>query len=456
MMKKNVFQKIGMTVICCLLLCVGAVTAQTYSTTELITSNKTVTIPATAISVTFEAWGAGGAGGYVQQNAIVNLGGGGGGGAYAKTELTYPNIGSSYQVTVGQGGKHVLTKSWGRITDAVSTHGGSSYVTATNSTAKVVEAVGGKTVMNGSRNGALGGAASDCTGDVAFSGGRGANTPANNNLDEWGSAAGGGAAGVNAAGGDATEAEFWNGGERGLGGSGNPMGNGGGNGGEPQYDLLPSGNGKAGSLYGGGGGGAKASWVANNGGAGANGVVRVTIVTSEPEQFVCGTSKVSDGNMAYETVEIDGLCWTRENLQTEVEGSSYFNNDPNNYVRFGRLYTYEAAASVCPAGWALPSQEQLNALYAAGEPAIRSTEEGAWLPQVECTNTTNFSALGAGMYNATSGQYENFLGYTAFWTNSATTGDNADVVELVYSCNEVQSASHNKNNKYSVRCVKVQ
>lgn len=455
-MKKNVFQRIGMTAICCLFLCAGALTAQTgtYSTTDLVTSNQTITIPSTAISVTFEAWGAGGAGGYVNQNAIVNLAGGGGGGAYAKTTLTYPNIASQYQVTVGQGGKHVLNTSWNiagyRINSAVSTDGGSSYVTASNSTVKVVEAVGGKTVRDGSRNAGLGGSADDCIGDVVFSGGRGGNAPSNYNVEEWGSGAGGGAAGVSADGGDAVDAAFLVIPVRGAGGPGNPIF---GDGGNPQYGLA---NGNSGYVYGGGGSSAKASWNAHNGGPGANGVVRVTIVTSEPDVFVCGTSKVSDGNMAYETVDIDGVCWMRENLQNNVEGSSYFNDDPNANMRFGRLYTYDAAASACPAGWALPTQAQLDAVYAYGEPAVKSTEEGAWLPQVECTNTTGFSALGAGTYNAATGQYENLLGYTAFWTSDPTTSTNtANVSEMVYSCDVPSQAAKDKNNMYSVRCVKV-
>ncbi len=454
-MKKNVFQRIGMTAICCLFLCAGALTAQTgtYSTTDLVTSNQTITIPSTAISVTFEAWGAGGAGGYVQQG-VLNVAAGGGGGAYAKTTLTYPNIASQYQVTVGQGGNHVLNTSWYiagyRINSAVSTDGGSSYATASNSTVKVVEAVGGKTVRNGSRDAGLGGSADDCIGDVVFSGGRGGNAPVDWFVDEWYSGGGGGAAGIAANGGDAVDAAFLVSPQKGIGGAGNPVS---GNGGEPQ-NWLRTGN--PGVVYGGGGSGAQASVSAKNGGPGANGVVRVTIVTSEPDVFVCGTSKVSDGNMAYETVDIDGICWMRENLQNNVEGSSYFNDDPNANMRFGRLYTYDAAASACPAGWALPTQAQLDAVYAYGEPAVKSTEEGAWLPQVECTNTTGFSALGAGTYNAATGQYENLLGYTAFWTSDPTTSTNtANVSEMVYSCDVPSQAAKDKNNMYSVRCVKV-
>jgi len=456
MMKKNVFQKIGLTAVCCLFLCAGALIAQSYSTTELITSSKTVTVPATAISVTFEAWGAGGAGGYVQQG-VLNVAAGGGGGAYAKKVVTYPNIASDYQVTVGQGGKHVLTTSWGYITSAVSTDGGSSVVTTNGTT--VVEAVGGKTVRNGSRDAGLGGAASDCTGDVAFSGGRGGNAPVDFFVDEWFSGGGGGAAGIDANGGNARDAAFLVSPLKGEGGAGNPVS---GDGGEPQ-NWLRAGN--AGVVYGGGGSGAQASVAAKNGGPGANGVVRVTIVTSEPEQFVCGTSKVSDGNMSYNTVDINGVCWMRENLQANVEGSSYFNDDPNANMRFGRLYTYDAAASACPAGWALPTQAQLDAVYAyaaenfngEADTRISETEDPeAWLPQVARTNGTGFSAMGAGMYNGEVGQYENLLGYTAFWTVDGATATTANVIETVYSCDAHSHAPKNKNDMYSVRCVKVQ
>jgi uncharacterized protein (TIGR02145 family) len=134
-------------------------------------------------------------------------------------------------------------------------------------------------------------------------------------------------------------------------------------------------------------------------------------------------------------------------------------------MRFGRLYTYDAAASACPAGWALPTQAQLDAVYAyaaenfngEADTRISETEDPeAWLPQVARTNGTGFSAMGAGMYNGEVGQYENLLGYTAFWTVDGATATTANVIETVYSCDAHSHAPKNKNDMYSVRCVKVQ
>lgn len=453
-MSKNVFLNKGLAVMCGLFLFAGSLFAQTeqgvYSTTELVTSNQTVTIPSNAISVTFEAWGAGGAGGYVNQS-LLNVAAGGGGGAYAKKVLTYPNIASEYQVTVGEGGKHVITKNWrGQITSATSTDGGSSFVTASNSNTKLVEAVGGKTVRNGSREAALGGAASECTGDVAFSGGRGGNAPVDAFVDEWFSGGGGGAAGVDANGGDARDAAFLVSPLKGLGGAGNPVS---GDGGEPQT-LLRAGN--AGVLYGGGGSGAQASADAKNGGPGANGVVRVTIVTSTPEEFECGMSKVSDGYQAYKTIDMNGVCWMRENLQTNLEGSSYYNDDPNSNLMFGRLYTWEAASNACPAGWALPTAAQIEAIYAFGEDAIKSDNPDAWTSNLLGTNETGFAAMGAGKYSAAAGQYQKLRGYTAFWTSDGTESPSmGSVVEMTNYCDSPISSQQSKQDMFSVRCVRV-
>ena len=72
----------------------------------------TITIPASAIGVTIECWGAGGGGGYGDIGFIapgepeVFPGGGGGGGGYSKTilVLTGPDSGKTINYTVGAGG----------------------------------------------------------------------------------------------------------------------------------------------------------------------------------------------------------------------------------------------------------------------------------------------------------------------------------------------------------------
>jgi hypothetical protein len=214
-------------------------------TTQTFTTNGTFTVPAGVTSVTVECWGAGGGGG---RSTSTNTGrGGGGGGAYARSIVTV-TPGASYNLFIGQGGT-------GGNLSALDNSG-----MATNFGNGVVVAVGGGGVANNNNTAGAGGLASACTfNDVAYSGGNGVNGSGGN------SGAGGGGAGNNSNGGDGVAQ---------TGGTGGA--NEGGNGGNGRTNA---GGGFAGATFGGGGGGGRRGGFFSgnqNGGAGANGAIRIT------------------------------------------------------------------------------------------------------------------------------------------------------------------------------------
>lgn len=266
-MKKNLFQICGIALLVCLFAFVGSVSAQTVKT--IATSGEWVVPtedenhnPITVTSVTFEAWGGGGAGSYVNigVNQRRNAGGGGGGGAYAKKTVNNP-VGT-YIITVGQGGTSIASS-------GATTHGQATTVSYNGQT--ILSAAGGKTAVatNAGYNlmGANGGRADDCIGDDPASGANGSNANIPSGVmhvfDSWTSGAGGNAGGASnpeSGTGGASKTQQWQSNEFTGGSNGNP-----------------------GLNYGGGGGGAIGfsgilfgSEVAVNGGAGAQGVVRVT------------------------------------------------------------------------------------------------------------------------------------------------------------------------------------
>ena len=126
-----------------------------------------------------------------------------------------------------------------------------------------------------------------------------------------------------------------------------------------------------------------------------------TFTTQSP--IVCGTSIVADiDNNIYNTVQIGGQCWMRENLKTTryADGSAishsqydeisysygywnYPNLDSTNKITYGLLYNWSAVMhdspasnttpsgvqGVCPTGWHVPSDAEFTILmdYVGGQ-----------------------------------------------------------------------------------------
>lgn len=172
----------------------------------------------------------------------------------------------------------------------------------------------------------------------------------------------------------------------------------------------------------------------------------------------------------YPTVRIDCECWTAENLRSTMNR----NGDPVNYYvykagmypdtidniqKYGRLYNWETAIGndtvrtralrpdICPAGWALPSVAQYEALIPYGSDALRTP--GIWLQDNTATNTTGFSAVPAGYYQSSSATSRLLLGDAFFWTSTA-----GKVAHIRYLCPVLEIEDMNESNGVSIRCIK--
>lgn len=67
--------------------------------------------------------------------------------------------------------------------------------------------------------------------------------------------------------------------------------------------------------------------------------------------------------MEYVTVELGGSRWLAENLRFDArEGSRCLADLPEHCAEYGRLYTWPVAASACPAGWRLATENDWRAL----------------------------------------------------------------------------------------------
>jgi uncharacterized protein (TIGR02145 family) len=195
-----------------------------------------------------------------------------------------------------------------------------------------------------------------------------------------------------------------------------------------------------------------------------------------------------DGKV-YRIVKIGSQVWFAENLNYVAEGSVCYENKAENCAKYGRLYSWETALTVCPAGTHLPTDGEWQKLvdYADGcagtnvraypiDSLLDWIEKGkggynlptdagtklksstGWNSDKEVpagTNEYGFSALPGGLVTS-DGRFLD-AGYCGYWW-SATRIDNRlppwhrDMYydrECVYRYYDVEGS----NNRYSVRCV---
>ena len=360
MTRRNLFQN-GLAFLICLFLFAG-VSAQTKKAVQ-VKNSGTWTVPTTlegkaitVTSVTFEAWGGGGAGGFTTGGHPLTdmyVSGGGGGGAYGKTVINDPAAGEAFTITVGAGGYNTadddnsITCPFACFDNYRQADGGMSSVKRGSTT--ILEALGGKTCAGQDNTiGADGGAATGA-GDLHYAGGKGGNASQDCTLaGRRSSGSGGGAAGPNGNGGNADNATCSaNGGWKAGGTAGGGLAGKGGEGTSDHNDVFggkPVGN--PGINYGGGGAGSKTYRAWHSGGNGAPGIVLVTYtytstetiidVDDETASFCSGTAisiplNVTLTNVAPADVTVESISTSDLANETiaydAVEGKFFFTAD---------------------------------------------------------------------------------------------------------------------------------
>jgi len=185
-----------------------------------------------------------------------------------------------------------------------------------------------------------------------------------------------------------------------------------------------------------------------------------------------------DGNV-YNTVTIGAQSWLKENIKSlhyydgmVIPGAASYDNNDSLANIYGRLYSWNAAVrdsvteqvqGVCPSGWHVASfaewtilENSLGGFSIAGG-KLKDTTSGMWkMPNTGATNSSGFTALPAGEYDAyyTPNVFQGIHELAVFWTSTQYNSLKAKEKYLMY--NDEASLSYNwyKVMKYSVRCVK--
>ncbi|MDR0517403.1 MAG: fibrobacter succinogenes major paralogous domain-containing protein [Fibromonadaceae bacterium] len=164
-----------------------------------------------------------------------------------------------------------------------------------------------------------------------------------------------------------------------------------------------------------------------------------------------------NGN-SYRTIKIGNQTWMAENLNYYVAGSVCYDNNSancteNGIPKYGRLYDWATAKTVCPFGWHLPTGAEWVTLvnYAGGEPTAytKLKAKSGWNGiNSNGTDDYGFAALPGGGYK---GSFFN-VGYSAVWWTSAEYDNDGFTYIIDLVTNGLGSDS--KTSLYSVRCVK--
>ncbi len=204
-----------------------------------------------------------------------------------------------------------------------------------------------------------------------------------------------------------------------------------------------------------------------------------------------------DGNV-YQVVEIDGVEWMAKNLKVityrngdpipnvtanadwaALETGAYvaYNNNPDHIETYGILYNWYAVddeRGLCPQGWRVPSDEELedfmnfldpngsiNDNNAAGKIKATGTlgdgEGGLWSPpNTGAIDQYGFSALPAGG-RFSNGNFAGMNDLTYFWSATPTPSEilqRAWIWYMSYNTDTFYRNNYSRKEGYSIRCIK--
>jgi uncharacterized protein (TIGR02145 family) len=130
---------------------------------------------------------------------------------------------------------------------------------------------------------------------------------------------------------------------------------------------------------------------------------------------------------------------------------------------YGRLYTWYVGAdirNVCPTGWSVPTDDELQTLttFLGGESEaggkLKSTGTTLWnAPNTGATNETGFTALPGG-YRLPNGEYHSIQISSYIWSSTANTPTLAWGTGMKYNDAVLLRGGYFYSDGVSIRCIK--
>ena len=176
-----------------------------------------------------------------------------------------------------------------------------------------------------------------------------------------------------------------------------------------------------------------------------------------PTKVTLGSMTDSRDGQIYKTVQIGSQTWMAQNLNYKTERSYCYNDSAANCAKYGRLYRWSVATTVCPQGWHLPTQTEWNALFtAAGGASVAGSKlksTSGWSSNGNGSDDFSFSALPTG-YKIVNDIYDFEGDYAQFWSSTECSSKYAYIMYLSYYSNYAYLSNDMKFYSLSVRCLK--
>jgi uncharacterized protein (TIGR02145 family) len=157
----------------------------------------------------------------------------------------------------------------------------------------------------------------------------------------------------------------------------------------------------------------------------------------------------------YRAVKIGGKMWMAQNLNYQTGNSWCYENNNSNCEKYGRLYDWNTARTVCPAGWHLSSREEWNGLVAAsGVDVAGKTLKSAsgWDNNGNGFDGNGFSALPGGR-RSPAGSFLNVGKNGCWWTVTENGSGYTYGRYMHYEGGGVGEYDYDRGNGFSVRCL---
>jgi len=165
----------------------------------------------------------------------------------------------------------------------------------------------------------------------------------------------------------------------------------------------------------------------------------------------------------YRAVKIGEKTWMAQNLNYQTGKSWCYDNKNSNCDKYGHLYDWETATTVCPNGWHLPSRDEWGALAVAVGGKGNYGDEGIAGKMLKSTsgwdNNGNgfdgngFSALPGGRRYTDGSFIDGFTDAGFWWTATENGNGNAYYRHMGCGYDGMLDHYNDKGDGFSVRCV---